>query len=369
MNIYIIDYLGTHCGMHYYNDAFAKVLHDIPDTQTYILSNYKAEAKKEPFFYFQYQGSTSRKIRFLLLNYLKLFFFILGHRSSYFIYLTYGNTIDLPFIWIISLLPKHIIDIHEVIAQNIDNNKRLKYLLQKLYRKRIRNVIVHSTRTDKFLNDFNYKGNRFYVPHFRYQFKTECNLTKVQNDITEAINKEKINILFFGNINISKGIDIFIDSINNLPPYIYQRINIIIAGKDNDHAIEIVKPKHAELFHIILRHINDNELIYLYQKSEYVVLPYRKTSQSGILEMAFYFRKPIIASCIPYFTQILNQFPSFGRLSGNSAESLSETISDVVKQHSASTFFNENDWSNYIYRSEVENFKKEFSNWIISFKK
>ena len=56
--------------------------------------------------------------------------------------------------------------------------------------------------------------------------------------------------------------------------------------------------------------------MYLYEHTDYVALPYRKTSQSGILEMAFYFRKPILASDVPYFRRMLTEFPSFGILSG-----------------------------------------------------
>ncbi|EKU89796.1 glycosyltransferase [Bacteroides oleiciplenus] len=363
MNIYIIDYLGVHCGMHYYNDAFAKILHDVPDTQIHILSNYKTEANKKPFFHFQYQGSIFHKIGCLISNYLILFNFVLRHRNSCLIYLTYGNKIDLPFMWILALAKKHLIDIHEAIAQNVDNSKWLKRMFRNLYASHIKSVIVHSDRTDDFLDEYNYTKKRLYVPHFRYQFCKDCKLTEVREDVMNATIKGKVNILFFGNINISKGIDILIDAVNKLAPDIYEKINVIIAGKDFDHAIEIVKPEHPELFHIMLRHINDDELIYLYQNTDYVVLPYRKTSQSGILEMAFYFHKPIIASCIPYFKEVLDKFPSFGVLAGNNTADLAETLSSIIEQHISPSFFNEKDWNNYMHREEVEVFKRQFTQW------
>lgn len=350
--------------MHYYNDAFVKILSKLPETKVCVLSNYSIQKKEKAFFHYQYHGCKLYKLGCLILNYLILFSFVLRHRKECFIYLSYGNKIDLPFMWIISLVRKHLIDIHEAIAQNVDSNKRLKQAFRNLYTNRIKSVIVHSNRTDQFLNEYSYTGKRLYVPHFRYQFNKDCNMTEVQEEVVNAITTKKTNILFFGNINFSKGIDILIDAVNRLKPNIYEKVNVIIAGKDFDHTIETVKPKHPELFHIILRHINDSELIYLYQNTDYVVLPYRKTSQSGILEMAFYFRKPIIASNIPYFEQVISKFPSFGVLGGNHASTFAETLSAVIEQHTAMSFFSEDDWDNYIHRKEVEEFKKQLALWL-----
>lgn len=364
MDIYIVDYLGTHCGMHYYNDAFEKILLDIPGTQSHILSNYQTATNRKAFFHFQYRGNMLRKIGCLILNYLALFGFVLHHRKDCFIYLTYGNKIDLPFMWITTIAPKHLIDIHEAIAQNVDNNKSLKRMFRYMYINRVGNTIVHSDRTNEFLNEYGYTGKRLYVPHFRYQFNKECNMAEVQEDIASAIITEKVNILFFGNINISKGVDILIDAVNKLPSNITKRINVIIAGKDFDHAIETVNPRCPELFHIILRHINDDELVYLYKYVNYVALPYRKTSQSGILEMAFYFRKPIIANSIQYFEQTLAKYPSFGMLAGNDANSFAEALSSVIEQHASKSFFSEEDWDKYMYNNEVNNFKMKLSQWM-----
>lgn len=365
MKVYIVDYLGMHCGMHYYNDAFVKVLSDLPDFKINVLSNYGTQKGQRAFFYYQYHGCKSHKLGCLIRNYLLLLSFVLRHRNDCFIYLTYGNNIDLPFMWIVSLAKKHLIDIHEAIAQNVDSSKKLKRIFRNIYTNRIKSVIVHSSRTDEFLNEYGYIGKRLYVPHFRYQFSKDCNMAEVKEDIINAVITDKVNILFFGNINVSKGIDILIDAVNKLQPNCYAKINVIIAGKDFDHAIENVSLKHPELFHIVLRHINDDELVYLYQKVDYVVLPYRKTSQSGILEMAFYFRKPIIASRIPYFEQVLMRFPSFGLLAGNDANSLAETLSVVIERHTSSDFFDENDWSNYMHRKEIDNFKMQLAQWLM----
>ena len=41
MKVYLVDYIGMHCGMHYYNDAFCRVLSAIPGLDISVLSNYE----------------------------------------------------------------------------------------------------------------------------------------------------------------------------------------------------------------------------------------------------------------------------------------------------------------------------------------
>lgn len=365
MKIYIVDYLGIHCGMHYYNDAFCRVLTRNPEAEVVVLSNYVSEQGGKPFFRNQYRGRRWQKIYALFLNYWRLWRFVRKHHTSCFIYLTYGNRIDLPFMKIISGAKRHLIDIHEAIAQCVDGNLRLKRRFQALYCKQIENVIVHSERTDDFLDEYGYKGGRLHVPHFKYCFQKKYDLQNIGTDIQLSVDTEKINILFFGNINYSKGVDILIEAVNLLPDDIAAKANIVIAGKDFDGAINRVQPQNKDIFRIILRHINDDELVYLYEHVDYVALPYRKTSQSGILEMAFYFKKPIIASDVPYFREMLSRFPSFGLLAGLSSESYAQMLNRVLEKE-RNNFFVQEEYACYTHRKEIEEFYTAFYSWLRS---
>ncbi len=364
MKIYIVDYLGIHCGMHYYNDAFKKVLSSISGLEVSILSNYASDDTKKPFFRNQYRGSKWQKLYSLFVNYKRLLHCVLCNKDVCFVYLTYGNRVDLPFMWTLSFAKKYIIDIHEAIGQNVDTNLKLKRFYKNIYSKQISNVIVHSQRTNDFLDEYNYSGNRLFVPHFKYCFKKDYTSDKIDNRIKEVIRTDKVNLLFFGNINYNKGIDILITAINNLPEEHATRLNVIIAGKDIDGSIHNVFPENKNLFHIVLKHIEDDELVYLYEKTDYVTLPYRKTSQSGILEMAFYFQKPIVASKIPYFKKMLTEFPSFGILSDTDPVLYAQTISKILEEHGKKAYFQKQDYERYIQRKEIDTFKVQFNNWI-----
>ena len=149
--VYIIDYLGAHCGMHYYNAAFQQILTTIPNVDIKVLSNYT----HTNFFLNQYKGNTINKIKSLIINYYRLYKFVNHNKNDIYILLSYGNLIDLLFLEIVSHY-HHIIDIHEVVAQSLDENKILKFFFSCIYSKKIKTVIVHSERTDFLLNKLKY---------------------------------------------------------------------------------------------------------------------------------------------------------------------------------------------------------------------
>lgn len=363
--IYLVDYIGTHSGMDYYLESFKSVISGINEWSVCVLSNWSSDGLNKPFFLNQYKGSKILKSISLLRNLYRFKRFVVNHPDDVFIYLTYGNWIDLYFMEIVQRAPYSIIDIHEGIAQNIDKNLRIFNKFKNLYKNKIRTVISHSQRTNNFLKSFGYDGRIFQVPHFKYIFPKSYERQKVSADIFESIDCNRINLLFFGNLNKSKGVDILLDSVNHLHSELANKINVIIAGKDFDGSVWKIKAKPGRHVHIFSRHISDDELRYLYQSVDYLCLPYRKTSQSGILEMAFYFKKPIISSTLDYFEKTLKEFPSFGVLAGNSVEDYSDTLKNIIiNGKDVSMFFNDEDYARYENRKEVNEFKKVFRIWL-----
>lgn len=361
--IYLVDFIGVHCGMHYYLDAFKQILESIEGVKAGIVSNY-SDNDQPPVLLNQYRGYKLNKMVCALRNLWRLDRFIRNHKDDRFIYLAYGSILDPYFLKVVSKAKHHCVDIHEALAQNEDSNKRLLESIAKMYSKRIRNVISHSSRTDDYLMQFGYEGKKYEVPHFKYVFPRHYNLQAVSEDIRKSVDKKKTNILFFGNITREKGIDILLDSVNNLSENDASKINVIVAGKDIDGMYKRVKIKSGRSVSFFTRHISDDELRFLYENVDFLALPYRKTSQSGILEMAFYFKKPIIASDIPYFRKMLTEFPSFGYLDGNSSKDFSYAIHEILKCK-PSDFFKEEEYARYENRKEVNEFKDNFRDWLM----
>jgi glycosyltransferase involved in cell wall biosynthesis len=357
-NIYIVDYLGIHCGMHYYNESFKKELLRLKNINVYILSNYHIDSNS-PFFPFFYKKRKLFSLIFLLRSYFKYLFFVLNNKKSVFIFLTYGNLIDIPYFLITRFSPFFFVDIHEIVAQDKSKNVVYNFLFSKCYRKIISNVIIHSDKTKQKLKEIEYQGKVLFVPHFKYSFNKEIDYELIDKHVIDLVDIKKINLLFFGNINYNKGIDLFIDAINTLDENKVTNLNFIIAGKNVDSTFEKMKIINNNV-KILFKHINDNELVYLFSRIDYVVLPYRKTTQSGIIEMAFYFKKPIIASPISYFSQIIAKYPSFGVITDIDKFSFSNTLLSISKKQFDISYFDTNECNLYLRQNDISIFLNEF---------
>lgn len=360
MKIYIVDPIGIHSGMKYYLDSFKDILSRIEDVEIQVLSNY-SDSDHSPFFENFYKEGSLIKLFRLCIGILKLWTHSIIHYKSVFIVLSYGTIID--YLLIRATWSKcKVIDVHEVIVQGSEQNKTYKYLFSKIFSKQ-KTVIYHSQRAKKMFDELGFKGKSFFVPHFEYSTDAVFDTKLINKKIYNSIKADKINILFFGNITYSKGIDIFINSINTLDEYIQRKLNVIIAGKTLDDSFNQCETT-ADVFCVSIQHLNDDEMKYLYSHTDYVVLPYRQTSQSGILEMAFHYKKPVIASNIPYFNMMLGKYPSFGLLTELDATSLKNTWSIVSNRDLLLDFYKEEDIVRYETRNEDAIFIEQFSAFL-----
>jgi glycosyltransferase involved in cell wall biosynthesis len=360
--IYIIDFIGIHSGMQYYDDAFAGELSRIPDVNVIVLSNYATKPLEKSFFKNFFVTGKLKGILRLLQGYLSLFGLIISKRKARFIYLAYGGYIDILLMTLTAFSRKITIDVHEVYALDFFNNQFIRQSFQLLYRYLVKSVIVHSERSMQLLHQINYKGKIFEVPHFKYSFNKAYDEKNVDIRILNDIKTNRINILFFGHIRHSKGIDILIEAFNSLSNDTQNKLHLIVAGNDTDNILHQMDIQDNENVSIFARYIRDDELTFLFSKVDYVVLPYREVSQSGILEMAFYFRKPILASRISYFEQVLNEYPSFGHLFDITEKDLANVISSLP--FSEQKFYNENDIKNFEQRDKIKSFMSDFSKII-----
>lgn len=345
-SIYIVDLVGSHCGMHYYDIAFSKVLQE-KQCNVHICSNFTG------FF-----PSIFRKNKFLALwklftCYIKYVFLILSHKKDKIIYLAYGEIYELPFL-LSTIFSKNIyIDVHEVHALKYNDSSFVSIIFNKIYLFFIKNIIYHSERTKEILKNKNLR--MYYVPHFKYVFKQTYNEQSIADDIKKIASNNTIKFLFFGNLSTIKGIDIILDSFNQLS---LEELNVdlIIAGKNVEN-IDFTQYKSKKNYYIFDRHINDDELIYLYKIANFILLPYKQSSQSGIFAMAAYFRKPMILSDIPYFKNMLKEYPSFGVIS--TLNQYLTTIQKVI-QSPIHQFYTTEDCNRFEEKEKIEKFLETF---------
>ena len=350
--IHIFDILGIYCGMHYYDIAFADIFRE-KGLKVRIYSNFGEKGNKAYFPLF-FKGFKIKRIFFLLWAYLKYFYFIITHINDKVIYLTYGELYEIPFLLISSISKNAFIDVHEVHALKYADNSKIAKFIEYIYRKRVRNVIYHSDRTYNILKGGNI--NMLFVPHFKYVFKKEYNKENLSKDIRESFaNKNIKKFLFFGNLSTVKGVDVVVDVFTHLTTTDYE---LVIAGKNVENInFHNIRSQNIKVFD---RHINDDELVFLYSNTDYILLPYRKSSQSGIFAMAAYFHKPMILSDIPYFSGMLSEFPSFGVKS--SLATYGETILKLIEKD-CNSYYQKEDCEKFEMKGDIESFLSNYLNY------
>lgn len=346
MNFYIFDILGAYCGMHYYDMAFADVLRE-RGHKVDILSNFSEKQDSKPYLPNFFQCGKITGILRLLCAYFTFFKLIIGRKSATVIYLTYGELYELPFLLLSTLSRNVYVDVHEIHALKYRDTSKVSKLFEVIYRKYIHHVIYHSQRTYDILK--NDRLNMLYVPHFKYVFQRTFDVGKLADEVKDCFCSSAPKFLFFGNLSTVKGIDTVMDVFGDLSST--EVFELVVAGK-NVEDIDFSAFQNEKI-KVIDRHINDDELVYLYAKTDFVLLPYKKSSQSGIFAMAAYFHKPMLLSAIPYFKQMLQEYPSFGEIC--SLGHFKECVFDAIHKEQSS-YYSQADCERFEMKTEIDNF-------------
>ena len=349
--IHIFDLLGSYCGMHYYDIAFADVLQQ-RGHRCLVHSNFEHKGVSEVYFPQFFSCNKILGLLRFLCAYFRFFGFVLTHQNEKIVYLTYGELYELPFLYALALSKNGWVDVHEIHALKYKDDSKVSKMFEGLYKKRIHHVIYHSQRTYDILK--NDSLDMVYVPHFKYVFQRTYDEKNISEDIKKSFCSTLSKFLFFGNLSIVKGIDTVIDVFKKIDKT--NDFELVIAGKNVEN-IDFSSLK-SEKIRIFDRHINDDELVYLYSKTDYILLPYKKSSQSGIFAMAAYFHKAMILSDIPYFESMIQKFPSFGFIS--SLAKYEECVESVIANRKQN-YYSQEDCDRFEMKKEIDNFVNNFT--------
>ena len=86
-----------------------------------------------------------------------------------------------------------------------------------------------------------------------------------------------------------------------------------------------------ESFEIINEFIPDEEIAQLFQRAKLVVLPYIEASQSGIIAIAYAFKKPVIVSSVGSIPEVVDHGKTGLLVPPGDAKALAEAIIELLK--------------------------------------
>lgn len=131
-----------------------------------------------------------------------------------------------------------------------------------------------------------YHKNTIVIPHacMDYYFR------HTEGAVSHVV---KHSIGFFGRIEPYKGVDILVDAFDKQN---VKDLRLIIAGSGNINKSLLQRIKSNKDIELINRYIKDTEFQSLLDKVDFVVLPYRSASQSGVIPMCFAYGKTVVAT-------------------------------------------------------------------------
>ena len=163
-------------------------------------------------------------------------------------------------------------------------------------------LIVHTKQGISRLESFGASIDRIaLLPHGKmFDSVTTLDPDPMSSDIT---------FLMFGKIKPYKGIDILIKAFSILPEDLQQQARVRIVGKpymDMSQLYSVIQSSGVqERISIEPRFIKDTEIPNLFGNGIVAVFPYRELEASGVLSQVLAFGRPIIASRVGIFSEVL----------------------------------------------------------------
>ena len=172
----------------------------------------------------------------------------------------------------------------------------LKKFLTKLVLRRTKSIIVHSEQEKSEILEFHPEATvrKHLLPLFHYQ---PCD-SRPRDD--------SMHLLFFGFVRPYKGLDTLLRALALLKE---RNITLQIAGEfwnDRESYEQMVEELGIrDKVRIIDQYLPDSEMSRYFAWADLVVLPYRRTRTSGIIATAYGYGKPVLATDIGGFHEVI----------------------------------------------------------------
>lgn len=123
--------------------------------------------------------------------------------------------------------------------------------------------------------------------------------SKLDNKIARqelGLDPNKKTLLFFGLIRDYKGLDLLIESLNELDDSYQLLIAGECYGSFQIYQDLISKCPYSANIHVFEEYISDDRVGLFFSATDVLVLPYKSATQSGVLSISYHFETPVIAT-------------------------------------------------------------------------
>lgn len=150
------------------------------------------------------------------------------------------------------------------------------------------------------------------------------------------IDSNGLVMLFFGQIKKVKGVNILLEAFVEINKK-YPNLKLILAGNpwkdDFSQYQKIIDDNNlGSVIRTDIRYIKDEEIKYYYSASDICILPYLDVYQSGVIQLAYAYRKPVVATNIGAFKETVIDGKTGFLCEPGSINSLVNAIENAIKK-------------------------------------
>lgn len=174
--------------------------------------------------------------------------------------------------------------LHDPHPHDVSSNLISKWITKKNRQayKYVNDVVVLNNGDVQYVKR-HFCPNVHVIPHASFSYYVNA----IDND-----NTIKNTIGFLGRIEPYKGLDLLVDAFLQLD----DKYSMIIAGSGRIDEQTLNKINNNDRIELYNRYIDDNEFTGLINKMDFVVLPYKRASQSGVIPLVFAHGKTVVAT-------------------------------------------------------------------------
>jgi len=142
-----------------------------------------------------------------------------------------------------------------------------------------------------------------------------------------------VRFLLFGKIKPYKGIDLMIEAVKRLAPETRARIEVLVVGKPYmDMALLEAAAAGVPQIRFECRFVPDEEMPRLFAWADVLAFPYREIEMSGVLMAALKTARPMVASNIGGFAELLTDGETGFLVEPGDVVGLAQAITRLVEE-------------------------------------
>jgi len=218
------------------------------------------------------------------------------------------------------------------------------------------NALPHeSTRVDRLLLRYAFSTARVFITHSRQDYEDlrtmRPDATVLRNPhptyevfaadqaLPAAAAREQLGLadkrllLFFGFVREYKGLDVLLDAVLELDPE--QRYHLIVVGEfyedPRKYRTRLDRLRERGQLTLVDRYVPNEEVPLYFSAADLVMVPYLSATQSGVIQIAYAFRKPVVASSVGGIPEVVVDGATGYLVRPGSARA----IADAVRRHFA----------------------------------